>query len=238
MTRPFVHSETGTPASAWSPLLENDLLPEFRLPDIRRALIVSPHPDDETLGAGGLIASLAAAGTRVTVLSLTDGERVLGAIDRGLAAERRTELGDAMRCLGSQENPVDILRFGLPDGGLGRNEALALTIRDYVRGNDFCAGPWWGDGHPDHETAGISLREACVTAGIPFVAFPIWAWLWAEAGEDGLLDRAVRFEMNDAAQRAKTAALDCYRSQRRGPDPILRDTFLDHFRRPFEVFIS
>jgi hypothetical protein len=35
---------------------------------------VTPHPDDEILGAGGLIRACAMAGRKVTVLSVTDGE--------------------------------------------------------------------------------------------------------------------------------------------------------------------
>jgi N-acetylglucosamine malate deacetylase 1 len=36
----------------------------------RRVLVVAPHPDDETLGAGGTIAKYAAAGDAVTVLTV------------------------------------------------------------------------------------------------------------------------------------------------------------------------
>lgn len=37
----------------------------------QRALVVAPHPDDETLGCGGTIARLAAAGAEVHVLAVT-----------------------------------------------------------------------------------------------------------------------------------------------------------------------
>lgn len=37
---------------------------------IKRILVVAPHPDDETLGAGGTIAKYAAAGHEVTVLTV------------------------------------------------------------------------------------------------------------------------------------------------------------------------
>ena len=36
--------------------------------DIRRLVVIAPHPDDETLGAGGTIARFAAAGAEVSVL--------------------------------------------------------------------------------------------------------------------------------------------------------------------------
>lgn len=40
----------------------------------RRLVIVAPHPDDETLGCGLLIAAAVRAGVRVAVIALTDGQ--------------------------------------------------------------------------------------------------------------------------------------------------------------------
>jgi len=39
-----------------------------------RMLVVSPHPDDESLAVGGLIQAVLAAGGAVDVLLLTDGD--------------------------------------------------------------------------------------------------------------------------------------------------------------------
>src|SRR5262245_63470691 len=39
-----------------------------------RLLVVAPHPDDEVLGAGGLMQQVHAAGGRVRVVYLTDGD--------------------------------------------------------------------------------------------------------------------------------------------------------------------
>ena len=38
-------------------------------------LIVAPHPDDETLGAGGLIAAQRARGVDIILAAVTDGQR-------------------------------------------------------------------------------------------------------------------------------------------------------------------
>ncbi|MGH6943228.1 MAG: PIG-L deacetylase family protein, partial [Geminicoccaceae bacterium] len=40
---------------------------------MQRVLVIAPHPDDEVLGAGGTIARLCAAGSRVTVAVVTRG---------------------------------------------------------------------------------------------------------------------------------------------------------------------
>ena len=37
-------------------------------------LVLEPHPDDETLGAGGLTVKLCSLGVPVTVVALTDGD--------------------------------------------------------------------------------------------------------------------------------------------------------------------
>jgi LmbE family N-acetylglucosaminyl deacetylase len=57
--------------SEWMPRLAD--LPRWE-PPLRHALVVAPHPDDETLGTGGLIAALRSRGIEVTVVAVTDGE--------------------------------------------------------------------------------------------------------------------------------------------------------------------
>jgi LmbE family N-acetylglucosaminyl deacetylase/glycosyltransferase involved in cell wall biosynthesis len=83
------------------------------------ALIVAPHFDDEVLGCGGLAAQLAAAGSAVRVLFLTDGGGGVEEIgDRdAYRARRREEAGKAVRALGAAG--CDVL--GLPDGALDRH---------------------------------------------------------------------------------------------------------------------
>src|SRR5947199_8996501 len=69
-------------------------------------LVVSPHPDDETLGCGGLIARHATAGCAVAVAMLTDGEashRDHPTLDsRVLASTRREEVRAAPAVLGAR----------------------------------------------------------------------------------------------------------------------------------------
>src|ERR1700722_17460102 len=61
----------GTDERAWQRVLAN--APDWMPPD-GPLLIVSPHPDDEILGAGGLIHTWKKLGRIVTVISVTDGE--------------------------------------------------------------------------------------------------------------------------------------------------------------------
>jgi len=102
------------------------------LPDIDSAtslLVVSPHPDDETLCCGGAIQRVVEAGGRVTVVWLTSGdaERIslvlMGRslfpapeVARELGAQRMGEARSATARLGV--SAPGQLFLGYPDGGL------------------------------------------------------------------------------------------------------------------------
>ena len=78
-------------------------------------VIVAPHPDDETLGAGGLIAAQRSRGFAVRVAAVTDGEKAYSDVP-GLAAMREREQTDALQRLSV---PTEcITRFRLPDGNV------------------------------------------------------------------------------------------------------------------------
>ena len=92
-----------------------------------RVVVVSAHPDDETLAIGGLLQSLRRASARIGMVVATDGEAALPAL--GLEARaalgqcRRAEMAEALRELGLIDVPVTWL--GFPDSGL--READLLT---------------------------------------------------------------------------------------------------------------
>ena len=48
--------------------------PVLEVPDATRLLVIAPHPDDEVLGAGGLMQRVKASGGTVRVVYLTDGD--------------------------------------------------------------------------------------------------------------------------------------------------------------------
>jgi LmbE family N-acetylglucosaminyl deacetylase len=43
-------------------------------PSREKMVVIAPHPDDEVLGAGGLIAAQAFLGVEIVVVAVTDGE--------------------------------------------------------------------------------------------------------------------------------------------------------------------
>lgn len=96
-----------------------------------RLLVVAPHPDDETLGAGGFIQQVREAGGTVHLVYLTDGDgypegvRFEDRVEsprpsdyRGYGVRRKAEARAALRVLGLGRDAATFLSF--PDGGLSR----------------------------------------------------------------------------------------------------------------------
>jgi LmbE family N-acetylglucosaminyl deacetylase len=94
-----------------------------------RVLVLAPHPDDETLGAGGVLQRVLARGGRARVVVLTAGDGYIEAVQHatGLPVppptaylaygqRRLKELRAAVRRLGDHHLRVQVL--GFPDGGL------------------------------------------------------------------------------------------------------------------------
>src|SRR5689334_4469294 len=114
----FRHSDAGTDEAVWRDHAGTAQLVHFAdLGVLRRVVVVAPHPDDESLGAGGVVASWSAAGVEVTVVSCSDGDAAGAAGDlaarRELGRTRRSELDEALHVL-STGTPVRSVRLGLP----------------------------------------------------------------------------------------------------------------------------
>jgi len=133
---------------------------------VRNALIVAPHPDDEAIGAYGLIRALTARGARVTVAVVTDGAGSHTGSVRWprarLVAARRRETLRAMLRIGVGSGSVVFL--DLPDGGLtamsGKlHRALGRLVRR-CRDLDLLVGPARDDDHPDHRAIAEGLQRS------------------------------------------------------------------------------
>ncbi|RYF78229.1 MAG: PIG-L family deacetylase, partial [Comamonadaceae bacterium] len=179
-----------TPESDW---LSSDALRDVPaitvqqlLPIHARAVVVAPHPDDEVLAVGGLMALLARTGQRLSVVAVTDGTAshpgsALWPADR-LAQVRPREQADALAKLGWEG--LAIRRLGLPDGGLQARQAeLADMLASLIRPDDVLITPWRLDGHPDHEAVGDACAAAAERSGARLVEVPVWGWHWARPND-------------------------------------------------------
>jgi LmbE family N-acetylglucosaminyl deacetylase len=232
----------GTAEDAWASWPELGHLPVASLASWPSVAVVAAHPDDEVLGAGGTMALLAAAGARLRLIAVTDGEGSHpGADPAALARARVAESAAALAALGA--GTAEVVRLGLPDTGLGaREEELTGLLRRHCAGFDVCLAPWEQDAHADHEAAGRAARRACRLDGRQLLTYPVWMWHWARPADRRVpWDRACRIPLTAGVLARKRAALAAFTSQLtdRGPDlgPVLPPAILAHFTRPQEVLL-
>ena len=209
-------------------------------PPVAPALVLAPHPDDETLGAGALIATLRARGVPVTVVAATDGENCydISAEEReAIRYTREAEQARALSRLGVA--PENIVRLRLTDSGLHLLEdELTARLLDAAEPGMHLIAPWSGDFHPDHEACARAAAAVARDKQLRLTSYFFWTWhRGAEAVLDGLPVR--RFVPNDFALQAKAAALREHRSQLEWAtgDPILPTYLLGPAAWPFEVFL-
>jgi LmbE family N-acetylglucosaminyl deacetylase len=237
----------GTSESAWSASDRLRRVPPIDLPPVRRALVVAPHPDDEVLGAGGLVQRLLAASVDVQVLAVTDGEgshpgsSSARAID--LTGLRAAEVVTAFGHLGWDRPGVT--RLGIPDGHVGEYQHdVARAVRTRLGPGDLCVAPWAHDGHPDHDAVGRASEAASVEAGATLIGYLVWAWHWADpAGTDLPWSRLARMTLGPDESARKRRAVRAFRSQTLplGADPedapVLPLHVLRRFLRSYEIYV-
>lgn len=244
----FSHADPGTPEESWLQDGRLARLPRLAAPGPGDHLVVlGAHPDDETLGAGGLIAAAVSRGAEVDVLVATDGEgshpRSTTVSPRSLASRRRRELAGAMKELGEG---VRVTSLGLPDGRLTEHRReLEGTLATIVRPGSTVVTPWRADRHPDHEVCSYAARA--LLRRVPSAhhwQYPIWAWHWTSPVEDVLPWHLLgRVDLPETSRAAKQRALACHQSQHEplsrlpGDEVLLHGGFLAHFARPFEAFV-
>lgn len=230
----FEPAHAGTPEAEWCAFLNRF---EDWQPKGGPLVVLAPHPDDEILGAGGLIHDWLTSGLPVAIVSVTDGEAA--DVERaGLDLVRREELQQALRKLSPVH--VTVKRLGLPDGKVSEHtNRLRNALEAHADPSGTLVVPYEDDGHPDHEAVGKIGIEVAAARGIAVARYPIWAWHRARPSEVAQLPWK-RFRLSLDAQRAKSRAIQCFESQLHPPRgaPIVPPHVLDYFSRPFEAFVT
>ena len=201
----------------------NDIPPI--LTSAERIFIVAPHPDDETLGCGGLIASTVERGGSVFTLFVTDG----GASHpessawsrRRLVTERQKEAEEALGILGAGDQPRAFLRLRdteIPKPDTPQWQPLvASVIKLLVEFDpDLIVLPWRRDPHCDHRDAHELMTAALDLAGSPAECIEYAIWLDELGAEEdfpvsGEVDR-IEFPIGQH-QALKEAALKAHATQ-------------------------
>jgi LmbE family N-acetylglucosaminyl deacetylase len=194
-----------------------------------RLMVLAPHPDDESLAAGGLIQRALGYGAGVSVVFASDGEnnpwpqRVLerrawiGPRQRaGWAARRRGEADAALRTL--RVEPAHVHRLGWPDGGvtwmlLDDTVVMLATMRELVQRErpTLLVLPDLVDRHPDHSA--IHVLMEMVFQNSPGLRKPdCLGYLLHGRSQPGVPQRAV-FALDDDEQVRKRRAVEAHASQ-------------------------
>jgi LmbE family N-acetylglucosaminyl deacetylase len=206
-----------------------------------RAVVVAPHPDDEVLGCGGILAMLAAQQRATMVIGVTDGEASHAGC-RGwraahLARRRRRERSVGLACLGH----LPAIDLALPDGSvLEYSSLLDATLSDLLRPPDVVFVTSRIDGHPDHEACAMAVDRVARRQRCRVVEVPVWLWHWAEPGDLGVEWSLLRrLALTPDALRRKQAAIEAHASQLaplHGREAIVASWALERLMRPYECF--
>jgi LmbE family N-acetylglucosaminyl deacetylase len=214
-----------------------------------RTLVLAPHPDDESLGCGGMIAELCRLGRPPRVVVLTDGTGShpgsAGTSARLLRRLREREAIEALRRLGlpAPHTPV-FMRLrdtAAPHRGTLFEAAVSRLCALAADCDTICA-PWSHDPHCDHEAAHRIASAAAAQIGCRHVSYPVWGWtLPAERQIPGPV-QGWRLDIEGVLQ-AKQSAIAAHRSQHGsviGDDPggfVLPPALLAACARPYEVYL-
>jgi len=232
----------GTRQEAWASWSDLRRLPSADPSGWASVTVVAAHPDDEVLGVGGTMAILAAAGARLRLIAITDGDA--SHPDSRPVAIARTRTAESLVALGRLgARDTDVIRLRLPDTAVAAHEEeLTASLRELCAGFDVCLAPWEEDAHADHEAAGRAARRAAAADGPIVLSYPIWMWHWARPADPRVpWSRACRIPLPADISARKQCAIGAFASQLagRGPGlgPVLPPEIGAHFTTEQEVLL-
>ena len=259
----FSHLDEGTPEAVWQDAglaeLEETAGWDEVGPETLLVLAVA-HPDDETLGATGLIRGVLTAGGRVELILCTAGE---GShpdsptyTPEQLRGLRQTEMTEAVRALAEgagadPEGRLNLTMLDLPDGRLAEHtEQIEAAVHRALESGGRSEGEaaqillathYRLDGHTDHDVLGHTLAAVAAERALPLYEFPVWYWHWADPAREHAWRHWTRWPLDEQAHAARAAALRAHHSQTQplsgapGDEAILSPGMLEHFLRPYDV---
>lgn len=215
------------------------------IPEVARVVVVAPHPDDEVLAFGGMLAMLAQRATSVALVSVTDGDASHPGSEcwppARLAERRHNESLEGLRILGVRLSGH--VRLRIPDGRVGEHYGLlAQALNSLIKPGDRVLSTWKRDGHPDHEVVAHVVAHICRSAGCQHLQTPVWMWHWAEPADPRVpWSRMRRIALSEDVVQRKSHAIEAHTSQLTaragGAPPVLTAATVQRLVRPFEYLI-
>jgi LmbE family N-acetylglucosaminyl deacetylase len=207
--RPSLGGGKGVDYRIWRKLFLNAWEPrELSFPVGKRILAISPHSDDEAIGAGGLLWAHRDVAD-IHIVLVTDGA-AYGADQREgqtleearakLVEDRKNELrktADALRA-------KSLSFLDLPDRGIVIDDGSVAKLRKVLDeiNPDVVLLPWFLDNHPDHRSVNRLFARACANRNPLVLGYEIWA----------VLDPNAYFDITDQLD-AKIALIENYTTQ-------------------------
>ncbi len=211
-----------------------------------RLLVISPHEDDETVGAGGYLSQAVKTGAAIKVIFVTDGNK------HGLKATRHAEALAALKIEGVPA--ADTIFYNYPDGDLSRQSSFEPRLKKDLDtfGPTVVLTTLPEDLHPDHARCGAVIKNIAAaepgafTTGFFLVHYHRYPRpIGDEARTSYLLPPPSLIANYDwqvapltvAEQNQKWLALQKYQSQLSLKNPVLRQLVLS-FDQKNELFAT
>jgi LmbE family N-acetylglucosaminyl deacetylase len=148
-------------------IMVKKLTKKSEIPQNKKIIVFSPHPDDDAIGMGGTIIELVKNGNKVLCVYITSGVSARNAVKGDMPVEekekiRRTEAERASKILGANIHFLNIPYF---HGLTVKNEHVEKIIKLLEKENpDVIFAPHKHERHPTHKASmSIVLRalERC-----------------------------------------------------------------------------
>jgi LmbE family N-acetylglucosaminyl deacetylase len=193
-----------------------------------RVLFVAPHPDDESLGGGGLLQRLFAAGVPVRILFATNGDNNpwaqrfwerrwrIGLSDRMRWGKRRQrEAVAAIVSLGGSPECARFLNFrdqSVTSLLMRDAPELFAVFADEIRSFDptILIIPTILDAHPDHSALGVTFSLVLDSTGN--AELKVWEYL-VHRPRVGTARRPVMLRLSPSEIERKKQAIKCHETQ-------------------------
>jgi len=214
----------------------------------RTILIVAPHPDDETLGCGGVLAQRVQEGLRVAIVVLTDGCNLFrlsrwhietDPTPKEVSARRKEETRRAVDILGGEGLAIRFL--DVEDASLARHvepvsEQLAEIIREVSPEEIYVTSEY--EEHPDHVAGCAAARAAMRMADCTARLFRYVIALRAGLTMASIPEPKVSVDISSQMERKRQAVSQfvCHLKvvAKGQTEPLFRG--VDDWVRPREVF--
>jgi LmbE family N-acetylglucosaminyl deacetylase len=214
------------------------VVPVELIPASSRLLIVAAHPDDETLGAAGLMCLLQLRrDTTIAIAHLTDGapQNMQDAASAGFptagayARARRRELSAALELLPDGSPELHVLGFRDQEAAHALVDVVAVVrgAIDAIRPTVVITHPYEG-GHPDHDAAAFAVYAALSGPAAPSPAprlLEMTSYHWTgerlQLGEFvPAAEEQTTLHLSSDVLDIKQRMLRCFESQRRMIDAL------------------